>query len=79
MNIQCYNLYHIYNILPLLIRHNAFGLLRYTVHEDTLFKITKCFAHNISYLICMCNNSSKALCAQILQSKLKNLISSVKL
>ena len=52
------------------------GTLCMKIH---LFKITKCFAHNISYLICMCNNSSKALCAQILQSKLKNLISSVKL
>ena len=34
MNIQYYNLYHIYNISPFLIKHNVFGLLRHTVQEE---------------------------------------------
>ena len=35
MSIQYYNLYHIYNISPFLIRHNVFGLFKHTVHETT--------------------------------------------
>ena len=42
-----YNLYHIYNVSPFLIRHNVFGLLRHTVHEDTSAKNHKCSAHYI--------------------------------
>ena len=43
MNIQCYNVYHIYNISSLLISYNVFGLLRHTVHEDTSAKNKKMF------------------------------------
>ena len=45
-----------------------------------LFKITKRFVHYIcSQIICISNNFLKAPCARILKSKIKKLISSVKL
>ena len=79
MNIQYYYLYHINNIPPFLIRHNVCGLLRHTVHEGTSAYNHKMFRTLQKYIICISNNFSKPPCAQILKSKIKNLINSVKL